>query len=203
VWYGQRANDLLEALARVPELPSAFKIFISSRPEKDIRVTLMSMVPYVGHDLSSGISRESVNSDISKCVQVWGKRLKQHYPDKCCSGDWPGPLERGALIDRSGGLFIWASTAMKFIEDDEVANPNQQLKILLEYTSSLPPPESPSALLDHLYSTVLDRAFTAKVAPDTLEEFRRVVSTVLFGKESTVSFWVGYPTIPGWTRSCI
>jgi NACHT domain len=171
-------KDLLAALKLLSELPSMFKIFLSCRPEQDIGTTLRSIVPSVQQcDLSSGTAKRTVDQDIAKFIGSWVDQIRRLYPESCWSEAWPGDEKLRLLVGQTGNLFIWAATAMKFIEDEEVGDPIEQLDILLDNVSSLP--ESPSAVLDRLYLNVLQRAYTAKASIRRLALFQRVVGAVL------------------------
>jgi hypothetical protein len=171
-------KDLLAALKALSELPPMFKIFLSCRPEQDIRTTFRSISPSVQQcDLSGGVAKRTVDQDIAKFIGNWVDQIKLLYPERCWSEAWPGDEKLRTLVRQTGRLFIWAATAMKFIEDEEVGDPIEQLDILLENVSALP--ESPSAVLDRLYLNVLQRAFTAKASTRRLALFQRVVGAVL------------------------
>jgi hypothetical protein len=72
----------------------------------------------------------------------------QGHPIFQLASDWPGEEKIEALTQSSAGLFIWASTAIKFIEQG--IHPDQQLDILLH-----PHPIEAESALDALYSTAL------------------------------------------------
>jgi hypothetical protein len=65
------------------------------------------------------------------------------------SPDWPGDLAVCALANRTGGLFIWASTASRFIH---AHNPQKRLEILLRGDVNA----KPELALDALYRTALE-----------------------------------------------
>jgi hypothetical protein len=173
-------KSLLSTFKNIPELPSVFKFFITSRPEEDFRMTFDSLGPSVQqHDLSIGISMDTVKHDISKFIEERMKQIRLRYPGTCRPGDWPGLENMGFLIDRATGLFIWASTAMNFIEDEEVHDPNGQLRIVLADTSGIPVPESPSHVLDSLYTRILRQAYSTKTSNSSVRQSQRVVGAIL------------------------
>ncbi|KAJ7687544.1 hypothetical protein B0H14DRAFT_2551636 [Mycena olivaceomarginata] len=65
---------------------------------------------------------------------------------------WPSPQILESLVENSSGHFIYASTVIKFV-DDEYSRPSKQLAII----QNLVPPdsESPFAVLDQLYFQIL------------------------------------------------
>jgi hypothetical protein len=123
----------------VPKLPPVFRFFITSRPEYDIAVH------FGGHpsitEMQLDITTDATKRDISVYLHERLqdiRRLKRNLEP-----DWPGPYLIEALTDHSGGLFIWASTACKFIQRD----PKARLKVLL--TSGV------ANNLDELYTIAL------------------------------------------------
>jgi len=173
-------KKLLDVLTRLPDLPPMLKVLISSRPEKDIRDAFEQIDPkaLIQHDLSTGESRRTVRDDIKKYFAAWGERMERRYPDRCKSNDWKKSLD--VLADRADGIFIWASTAQRFIEDEEVYDPKQQLEIVLAGTHNHR--NSPSAVLDALYSSILSQAYTANASNDSLKTFKETVGSILTTK---------------------
>jgi hypothetical protein len=155
-------KDRKELLQAFSEFPSVFKLFLSSRPENDI---MKSMGPLAQQYNLSRIAKNTVNEDISTFMT--NEMMRIEY--------WPGEEALQALVRQASGLFIWASTAMKFLMDEDVGDPQEQLDMLLDNSS--PPHESPS--LDRLYSSVLRQAFPAKAPARILTRFREVVGAIL------------------------
>ncbi|KAI9057963.1 WD40 repeat-like protein [Trametes sanguinea] len=79
-----------------------------------------------------------------------------------CSSDWPSKTDFDSLISLTGSLFIFAATAIRFIEDPEVSDPESQLVLLLASVKrGLVPRTSTSPFwqLDVLYLQALRKAF--------------------------------------------
>jgi len=70
-------------------------------------------------------------------------------------------LEGG--YEPSGGLFIFAATFARFIEDWNVNNPEGQLACLMSMTYIAPDKTSPHQQLDKLYLEVLHEVFLASL----------------------------------------
>jgi hypothetical protein len=161
--------------AEAQKFPSVFKILITSRPEQGIRHMMEGMGSMVR---SIGLSRgdEEVDRDIDMFVSKRMAEVARRYQ---LDGDWPGQASRKALVQKAGGLFIWVSTALNFIEDEDVDDPEGQLELLLNPGSFLPSHSSPWSDLDALYLQVLAHAFTQKAAERRLSLFRKVVGAIV------------------------
>jgi hypothetical protein len=72
---------------------------------------------------------------------------------------WPGDVSRQGLAQKSGGSFVWASTALMFVEDEHANNPNAQLQSLLGLDASK---RNDPSYLYHLYALVLITALSSK-----------------------------------------
>ncbi|KAF8058632.1 WD40-repeat-containing domain protein [Lyophyllum atratum] len=91
---------------------------------------------------------------------------------------WPTKGEVQILAERAAGLFIFASTAIRFIEDENYDDPEQQLTTLLE-TSSSAKGSSPFDGLDQLYTQVLRKALPDTVALPRRQQFQTIVGTII------------------------
>ncbi|KIM73368.1 hypothetical protein PILCRDRAFT_15274, partial [Piloderma croceum F 1598] len=87
------------------------------------------------------------------------------------TADWPGEEKVRVLANCSAGLFIWASTAVKFITDGH--HPDQQLDILLH-----PHPREAESALDALYATALHAAGKWD-RDDVCTDFRAVLGAIV------------------------
>jgi hypothetical protein len=137
---------VLEAIhAEITNLPSSVKFFITSRPEQSIQAgmnTMGRMVTQLHLDQDSGI--EDIRAFISRRLEP----------------GWPGRTACEALAHKSAGSFMWASTAVKLLEDD-TGVPNSQLQSLLELDAHV---SYFSPDLDKIYAMVLTLAFFTESA---------------------------------------
>ncbi|KAF1817615.1 hypothetical protein P152DRAFT_463702 [Eremomyces bilateralis CBS 781.70] len=70
---------------------------------------------------------------------------------------WPGEEIIKTLIQIAGGLFIWAATACRFIQEGYLVD--ERVQTLLEGSASIPAPEEhPEVHLNKLYTTVLKKS---------------------------------------------
>ena len=150
---------ILSSLSRhVLEL-SPLKILVTSRPEQSIVSAFASRSGHLStasrrlvlHKLELGI----VEQDI-KVYLVSGL----HHIADCYGLDssWPSERDIQALATLSFGLFIFAATSIKFIEDRNDSDPKGQLARLIsgKHTDAQ---SSPHHHLDKLYTQILMRAF--------------------------------------------
>jgi hypothetical protein len=132
---------LSQFIARLP-----VKIFITSRPEVRIRHAFSAEAdlylhaetrPFILHE----IKRSLVDDDLTQFLRQRLKRVEASYPT-LKGGRWYTETDIGVLVVKSEGLFIFAATAVKFIEDKVFADPISQLQNLLRRNIVAKPPES-------------------------------------------------------------
>ncbi|KAG9120102.1 POC1 centriolar protein A, partial [Ceratobasidium sp. 392] len=117
-------RSLLEILRdRVCQLPSNFRIFLTSR----MRPELVSLTrkPYVVEAVINLSDAENV-SDISRYAPC---RLRQLADDLMLGDGWPGEPLRSGFITKADGLFLWVSTVCDYLYSCE--DPTEELKRLL------------------------------------------------------------------------
>jgi hypothetical protein len=127
-------------------LPSFVRIIITSRDERDIRCALEAQSHVLVRELD--ISSENNTNDIlhffrSRMAEIRSTNKLAHY--------WPGDRAIFALNEHAAGLFIWASTACRFIEG---YNPRRNLNVVLSGGMST----RAQSALDALYRTALESA---------------------------------------------
>jgi NACHT domain len=154
------------------KLPPVFRFFITSRAEIDIATAFMNQ-----HNIMvSEIDVTQDTSDISLYLHHSLATIRQMFALEI---DWPGEERILALTGRSEGLFVFASTAIKFIEGGP--DPNNQLDIILQWDPSNPESSSPESKLDTLYATVLSQ-MPWKGVEFTLH-FQSVMGAIVVGME--------------------
>jgi hypothetical protein len=149
-------------------LPSFLKIFFTSRPEESIRTEMDAMGAVVDHlTLDHDRTMEDIGAFISQRTKAIAHRYI-FYPV-----DWPGDIARRALVHASDGSFVWASTAMMFIEDENVKDPQSQLQFILELDAST---HDHSSDIGSLYALVMMRALSSE---QTVASTRKVLGAVI------------------------
>ncbi|KAJ7455675.1 hypothetical protein B0H11DRAFT_1690366, partial [Mycena galericulata] len=143
-------KDLLRRLiAVVPSLP--IKLFVTSRPERHIRPQFDNPADFRRvlrlHDIEHNI----VTADISLYLRT---RLGSIPAENSCilPPTWASPADVESLTRRAGRLFIYASTAVKYISE----NPRARLRTLITIKVDTKGPLTKP--LDDLYKHILSDA---------------------------------------------
>ncbi len=161
-------NNVVSCCAKIPVL----RILITSRPENHITSVFNwanNIEKVILHDIDSGV----VVQDIRHYLECQLKGLHERHGFLKISPGWPSLVDLKALVDKAGKLFIWAATAVKFIEDPHILNPERQLQIILNRSVSS---QKPYAELDELYQMVLSNGASN---PDHMLDFQCVLATVV------------------------
>jgi hypothetical protein len=156
------------ALSQYPDLP--LRLFISSRPEYKIAERMTD--PAITHMIRS-LSLGAVNAqdDIRIFLQYRFDQIRRHRRKfmGAIVDPWPSPPVLDALVRKSSGLFVYASTIVNFVDTNR-KNPVKQLDIVLNIKDH--PSVSPLEPLYLLYKQILYES------PYT-EETRTLVETIV------------------------
>ena len=174
----QPASAILSVLGRfVSELPLV-KFFITGRPELRIRsgFRLTLLKPLTQVFLLHEVNPASVGSDIrlyltKKLTAIAKERSGLKLPEA-----WPLDEDITMLVNKSSGLFIFASTVARFI-GSEYHEPGKRLRLIvseLDNTSC----EGASGI-DLLYSQVLRDAFFGINEESMFVDVNRILSAVV------------------------
>jgi hypothetical protein len=148
---------VLASLSRHVDQLSSLKILITSRPERNITVGFESnplnaaTQRFVLHEVRLGI----VQNDIKNYFAAKLATIRKFYH---LQDSWPSMTDIETLSRLSSGLFIFAATSVKFIEDANYGDPAGQLGKLLHGTIVMEG-SSPHRHLDELYMQVLNHAY--------------------------------------------
>ncbi|KAF2402851.1 hypothetical protein EJ06DRAFT_536387 [Trichodelitschia bisporula] len=151
------------------------RLFLTSRPDVPIRFPLSEMptsehLDFVLHD----IKKSTVDNDIRFFLRHELERLaRKHSFDK----DWPGEQAIDSLVRNASGLFIWAETACRFVQQGRILAP-KKLGLILDQSHSTV--KGPEQHLDEIYATVLRQSLT-KYEGDDAEEVRSTLKELLGG----------------------
>ena len=125
-----------------------FRVFITSRPDIPVQYEFLHVPDqdyqdFVLHDISQFV----VDSDIFTFLQHALKGVQRKYT---LGENWPGEKAIRNLVRKSAGLFIWASTACRFINGGgQLAS--KRLSLVLQGAPTTQPEEE----LNKIYTTVL------------------------------------------------
>ena len=167
------------------------RTLITSRPDITIREGFYKISKSDYEILSlQNVSSEAVDDDIRRlfCNEFEAIRKKR----KKLPTEWPGADIVKTLVERSGGLFIWADTACRFVREGGIF-PQKRISKLLEYDTHTIAPDKG---LDMLYLTVLKESISPKDASydeeeeDLLCNQLRTVLGTLVTSLSTLSIFV-------------
>ncbi|PAV14717.1 nucleotide-binding-oligomerization-domain like receptor [Pyrrhoderma noxium] len=151
----------------LPTLPDNFRVLITSRPDEDIDILIDS--PHLRVkilDQHSNESKDSVSTYIKFQFNEMKSSGKLKIPNGC---DWDDSIHK--LVQGADGLFIWASTAIKFVKEEKWSR-YRCFQNLVSNANSLK--------LDELYKTVLFHAL--KWDEGDKEIFKSIFSLILFAK---------------------
>ena len=188
-------REILQLLAKVKSLETIqLRIFVTSRPETPIRDGFRATPEILHQDLVlNDISRAIVDRDIFTFFMHKLSEIRNTSDD--LPVDWPGKKTIDLLVLKAQGLFIYASTVCRFIEEGGEQWPPQDLLDLVlpnDSTSGSPlrkPGEtvathkSPTKELDEIYTQVLEYSFKRvhdeRDKQQLAEIFRQVVGAVI------------------------
>ncbi|KAJ7699835.1 hypothetical protein B0H14DRAFT_3173945 [Mycena olivaceomarginata] len=126
------------------------RILIASRPEPHIR-EIFHGNSFRG--LHNSINIEQSFDDVRTYLRDEFSRIhRNHRTMQSIATPWPSPEVLEMLVEKSSGYFIYASTVIKFV-DDEYSRPSTQLGII----QNIAPDNSelPFQALDQLYTQIL------------------------------------------------
>jgi hypothetical protein len=170
---------LLTILAnKAADLPSNFRILVTARAELDI-LNALDKKNHVVIKHMDAVDATSTTRDISCFVQTQLDEISD--PERGCpKNEWCQ-----LIVERSEGVFQWASTACRFIRGvgEEVSDPVDQMDVLLSSTSR----NTPSNLLDQLYTGILTQKFNAENATN-MRRFKSIVGMVIVSREPLSMF---------------
>ena len=159
---------LLTILAkRISELPSNFRFLITARPEQDI-LKAFSGNPHICCRYMDAIDDASNEADIGLFIETQLSDVRD-----LLELEWPNRLWCHMLIESSGGLFQWASTACRAIKEGRGGlRPTERLRAFV----------SSARGLDGVYLEVLNQAFDAESCT-AMSRFKMVMGRILAAKE--------------------
>ena len=152
------------------------RVLLTSRSYFNIRqgfrnLSKANYEDFILHD----ISRTIVDRDIGTLVKTRFEAIQLRRQFEI---GWPGNETVDAIVQRAKGLFIWADTACRFIEESELFINKRLRKLLEEDNYKIAPEER----LDSLYLTVLKESISPKTVTydvEELEEYCKLLKSTL------------------------
>jgi hypothetical protein len=167
-------------LRAVCATPARVKLFITGRPESHIRSALRQQLSHrqiILHDIESSL----VHRDIGAYLKTELTKLPEKLDlARSLPQDWFSPSELQQLVDRSGTLFVFASTLLRFVGDVGMGSPRSRLNMLLKPETLLQDGALPYADLDQLYADIISSRNTpSRNSRQATLNFRAVVGTLI------------------------
>ncbi|KAJ7939390.1 WD40-repeat-containing domain protein, partial [Mycena leptocephala] len=185
-------KDLLQRLvAAVPLLP--IKLFVTSRPERHIRPQFDNPADFKRvlrlHDIEENIVKDDVSLYLTNCLDSIRAESIPILPP-----EWASHADIETLTRRAGKLFIYASTAVKYIGE----NPRDRLQRLISIRVD---PKGPlTKPLDDLYGRILlDAMDPNRRESDEIALMKQILAAVLtVGQPVSVASLGGLLWVPVW-----
>jgi len=174
----QPASAILSVLGRFVDQVPLVKFFITGRPEPRIRTgfRLPLLQPLTQVFLLHEVESSSVNNDIQLYLTQRLTMISKQRSDLELPNPWPHDDEIMALTKKSSGLFIFASTLVRFIESAH-HDPNKRLQLLVSEINSTT--HEGRAGIDSLYSEILHHAFSDVHETDVFANMRSVLGAII------------------------
>jgi NACHT domain len=171
-------KQILQLLAEARSLETVrLRIFMTSRPETPIRHGFDKM-PETQHQdfVLHNISPSVVQHDIFIFLKYHLEIIRQ----ECFLGiDWPEKQMINNLVQKTGGLFIWAATACRFIRDGRLFARERLARVLQGDTATASPEEK----LDEVYTAILMNCMRDEYddgeKAEWCKKFKDVVGTII------------------------
>jgi len=139
-------KHLLHTLQRWAQLSKNCKLLVTSRAESDIKRCFATGAQHIELKTGTLVNKET-SEDVSKFLTSEFARIADVYGS--LPPNWPGEAVVKKLTDKAAGLFIWATTVTRFMED---GIPTEQLSMILDGGPEM-------GDIDVLYITILNNAF--------------------------------------------
>ncbi|KAJ6543485.1 hypothetical protein B0H10DRAFT_2244444 [Mycena sp. CBHHK59/15] len=162
---------ILQSASDIP-----LKICIASRDETPIRKAFHSRPDLRKAFYLHEVEKDVVKDDIRRYLE---KSLSDIKVDDLAdnSDEWPSQAELSTLLDRSGALFIYAATVIRYIDDGE-GNHKSRLRFMVNQDSKSHS-ELQTSAIDDLYGQILKHA-CARREEWEVNAMRQLVSIIVF-----------------------
>lgn len=146
----EEVATLLQLLTGAKDLRTVqLRVLVTSRPETPIQLGFSAIPRNIHEDfILHTISPSIVRHDIAIFLKHELNRIRE---GRSLPLDWPGKQKLDILVKRSSGLFIYAATVCRFIQDPKWL-PAKRLEIVLQENND---GQSPTHRLDEMYIQIL------------------------------------------------
>ncbi|KAL8364767.1 hypothetical protein RB595_003847 [Gaeumannomyces hyphopodioides] len=177
------ARALINLLSKAKEITSfRFRFFVTSRPELPIRLGFKKIGDNYQNLALHEVPKPDIKRDISTFLRSELDRIRQDFNETVLGPGlpftWPPPASLEDLVNMAVPLFIFASTACRFIGDDRLGDPEDQLNKLLEYKK-----KGGRSQLHQTYLPILDQLLEGANTKDDkaaiLGWFRELIGTIV------------------------
>ncbi|KAL8296081.1 hypothetical protein RB600_001526 [Gaeumannomyces tritici] len=177
------AIALIRLFSRAKEATSIrLRFFVTSRPELPIRLGFEDIGGSYQNLALHEIPKPDIEKDISTFLRSELGKIREKFNKtvvgSTISTDWPSSTDLQSLVNMAVPLFIFASTACRFIGDDRHGDPENQLDKLLKYRK-----KGGRSQLHQTYLPILDQllkdADTKGNEAAILEWFRELVGAIV------------------------
>ena len=193
----QPASAVLSVLGRFVQQLSPVKFFITGRPEPRIRTgfRLPLLQPLTQIFLLHQVESSSVNNDIQLYLTQRLSMIAKQRSDLDLPNPWPHDYEIRVLTNKSSGLFIFASTLVRFI-GSEHHEPNERLQLVVSEVGSTT--HEGQAGIDSLYYQILRHAFSDAHESKVFDRMRHILGAIILAfnplSRKELSTILGVPT---------
>ncbi|KAJ7127619.1 WD40-repeat-containing domain protein [Mycena epipterygia] len=147
------------------KLPRIVRLLITSRRDPDIVEEFRDR--FTGMHLNTGVAS---SDDVELFLRHELVQIQEH---KNLASTWPGEQNIRHLVNLAGGLFIWAATAIRFVDD---YGPDEQLEILIAQDATQ------SFNLDDLYGIAMEHSGPWVQNKRFAQDARAVLACVVLGR---------------------
>ena len=175
------ASAILSILSRYVDQIPFIKFFITGRPELRIRsgFRLAALRPITEVFKLHDVQRSLVDTDIKLFFTTQLTNMAKHQSYSDLKEEWPSTSDINILCKKAAGLFIYASTVVKFISS-QYHQPAKRLALLVSLPQNTD--REGKSGIDTLYTEVLTQAFhnmeQDNLEQDNQEVFQRLRSVV-------------------------
>ncbi|KAF2016553.1 hypothetical protein BU24DRAFT_481180 [Aaosphaeria arxii CBS 175.79] len=166
---------ILQRLAEVQSLRhTRLRVLLTSRPEIPIQYGFTQIrkdryQDFILHEIQPAV----IEHDISVFLRhELGQIIRKHG----VGIEWPNETAIARLSKNSGGLFIWAATALRFVDEDSQLVETRLHSLINQEGSDILPPERK---LDEIYTTVLASSFHGNHNEEEIQALRRLFRQVV------------------------